>query len=121
MERDPRTYAVIGAAMEVHRQLGAGFLEAVYQECMELELASRGVPHTRQVELAIHYKGQKLQTFYRADLICYDSLLVELKALSALGSQEESQLLNYLKATGFKTGLLLNFGTKSLEHKRMVF
>lgn len=107
--------------MEVHRQLGCGFLEAVYQEALTLELAARGIPSRHQVELPISYKGQKLNTTYRTDFVCYDSVIIELKALSKLGGVEESQILNYLKASGCETGLLLNFGTRSLEYKRFIW
>src|SRR5262245_25107664 len=118
---DPRTYAIIGAAMEVHRQLGCGFLEAVYQEAMAIELELAGVPFRKEVYLPIFYKGQRLTCTYRADFVCYDSVVVELKALSQLSGTEESQLLNYLKATGIEIGLLLNFGRRSLEHQRRIF
>jgi GxxExxY protein len=120
-ERDQQTYAIIGAAMEVHNQLGHGFLEAVYQEALGLELGAREIPFTREVALAITYKGQQLNTCYRADFICFDEIIVELKAQSALTSSDESQLINYLKATGFRRGLLVNFGTQSLQHRRLVF
>lgn len=119
-ENDPRSYAIIGAAMEVHRELGCGFLEPVYQEAMEIELASRNVPFKRQVELGILYKGRPLCCVYKADLICFDGLIVELKALSRLSGLEEAQVINYLKATRFHLALLLNFGCGSLQYKRFV-
>ncbi len=113
-------YQIVGAAMEVHRELGCGFLEPVYQEALELEFQHRGFPYEREAKLDILYKGQLLKKYYEADSICFDKIIVELKALSELTSEHESQLLNYLKATGLKVGLLINFGTQSLEYKRMV-
>lgn len=119
-DKDPRTYAIIGAAMEVHRELGCGFLEPVYQEAMEIELAARSIAFRRQVELPITYKGKLLSCTYRADFIGFESVIVELKALTQIGGIEDSQVINYLKATGFRVGLLLNFGTRSLQYKRLV-
>ena len=118
--RDPRTYAIIGTAMEVHKQLGPGFLEAVYQDALEVEFGWKQVPHKREAELPIFYKGRCLATNYRADLIWYDEVIVELKALAKLGGVEQAQIINYLKATGLETGLLLNFDTRSLQYKRFV-
>jgi GxxExxY protein len=114
-------YAIVGAAIEVHRELGPGFLEPVYQEAMEIELQSRSVPFESQKRLVIHYKDHQLQKEYAADLVCYGQIIVELKALDRLSGKEEAQLLNYLKATGLRVGLLINFGsTGRLEWKRFV-
>src|SRR5436305_14783662 len=114
-------YAIIGAAIEVHRELGSGFLEAVYQEALELELQARDISFEPQKPLAIFYKGYQLEKLYVADLICYGQIVVELKALDRLSGKEEAQILNYLKATGMRVGLLINFGSSGrLEWKRFV-
>ena len=118
--RDPRTYKIIGAAMEVHRQLGCGFLESVYQEALALELKDREIPFRRELLFPVSYKGYRLNSQFRPDFICFDSVIVELKALSTLSSVDDSQLINYLKVTGYQTGLLLNFGTRSLQQRRFV-
>jgi GxxExxY protein len=114
-------YEIIGAAIEVHRELGEGFLEAIYQEAMEIELEERKIPFESQKTLPVHYKLRRLKKEYQADLICYDKIIVELKALDKLSKKEESQILNYLKATGMRVGVLINFGSsEKLEWHRFV-
>src|SRR2546423_1093445 len=114
-QRDPRTHAIIGAAMEVHRVLGFGFAEPVYQKAMEVELELRGLPFVSQLEHAVVYKGRTLDATYRPDFICFGDIIVELKALCDLSNLERAQVLNYLKVTGFRRALLINFGRQSLE------
>ena len=114
------TYKIIGAAMEVHKELGCGFLESVYQEAFEIELQKQNIPYEREKLLNIYYKGIKLNKRYSADFVCYDKIVVELKALSALTTDHEAQVLNYLKVTGLKLGLLFNFGSRSLQYKRLI-
>jgi len=117
---DPETYAIIGAAMAVHGELGHGFLEPVYQAALEQEFRSQEIPFRREVEIPVSYKGKSLDVSYRADFVCFGNIIVELKALQKLSGVEESQVLNYLKATGLEKGLLINFGTASLQHRRFV-
>jgi GxxExxY protein len=119
--RDPQTHAVIGAGFEVNRVLGCGFLEQVYQDALALEFAERNVPFERQVGLRIMFKGRVLASFYRVDFVCFGELLVELKASVQILPIDQAQMINYLKATRFERGLILNFGVRSLEWKRFVF
>jgi GxxExxY protein len=118
VEKDFRTHTIIGAALEVHRILGAGFLEGVYQEALAKELGVRNIPFRMQCEIPVFYKSEKLSTMYRADFICYESVILELKAIRQLTVIEEAQVLNYLKASGLRVALLLNFGAPSLQQKR---
>ena len=119
--RDERTYKIIGAALEVHKELGCGFLEAVYQEALGKEFAYQAIPYKPQPVIQICYKGKPLDKTYQPDFVCYEEIIVEIKALSRLTGLEEAQLINYLKASGLKVGLLINFGAKSLEYKRLVY
>jgi GxxExxY protein len=121
VNKDPQTYAVIGAAMDVHKHLGHGFLEAVYQEALSLEFAARGIPFQREVSLPVKYKGHILKCSYRADFICFETVILELKALAQLTGADNAQTINALKATGLERALLINFGAPSLEYKRLVF
>jgi GxxExxY protein len=118
--RDPQTYAIIGAAMEVHRELGRGFLEACYCEALKVEFEQRSIPFQSESKLKITYKGRELPCTYRADFVCFESVIVEVKALGQLTGVERSQAIHYLKATSFKVALLLNFGTDSLQYERIV-
>ena len=120
-DKDPRTHAIIGAAMEVHSILGFGFLEAVYQEALALEFAMREIPFTREVGIPVFYKGRQLSGVYRADFMCFDTIVIEIKAIERLGAYEEAQIIHYLRATEQPVGLLLNFGGKKLEFRRFVF
>ena len=113
------TQAIIGAAMEVHRVLGPGFLEAVYAAALAQEFGLRSIPHQREPELSVVYKGIVAGS-YRADFVADGKVIVEIKAAKQLAAIDEAQLLNYLKATGYRIGLLLNFGARSLEIKRRI-
>ena len=119
--RDPETYAILGAAMDVHRELGHGFLEIVYQTAMALEFAQREIAFQAEVPLPIRYKGKLLSCSYRADFICFETVLVETKAISQLTGADRAQVINALKATGLKRGLLINFGAASLQYERLAF
>ena len=116
-----QTYAIIGACMEVHRELGSGFLEEVYQEALAIIFDEQNISYEHEVELKVHFKDYVLHKTYRSDFICYGDIIVELKALSSLTGDHEAQLINYLKATDHEVGLLVNFGARSLEYKRLIY
>ena len=113
------TYEIIGACMEFHRELGPGFLEGVYQEALMEEFSVREIPANREAKLEITYKGKILDKHYYADFICYDKIVIEIKAVNDLLPDHMAQLFNYLKATGAKLGLLINFGKPSLDYNRV--
>lgn len=113
------TYKIIGAAMEVHKTIGCGFTEPLYQEAFEQELLLRGIPYQREKTFHVTYKGKLLNKDFRPDFVCFDKIIVELKAVQDLVDEHYSQVYNYLKATGLQLGMLINFGKKSLEYKRI--
>ena len=115
------SYKIVGAAFNVYNKLGHGFLEAVYQEALEIEFKKQGIPYEREKELKITYDGVELKATYKADFVCYGKIIVELKAVSYLEDSHRAQVYNYLHATGFKLGLLMNFGNSDeLEKERIV-
>ena len=120
-KKDSFSYEIIGAAMEVHSELGPGFLEAVYQEAMEIELRERKVPFAAQPQIKLYYKQYPMDKFYKPDFICFDSHLVEIKAETCLTKVDEAQIINTLKAARLQTGLLINFGQPSLKYQRFVY
>lgn len=119
VESDAGSRQIIGAAIEVHRTLGSGYLEAVYQEALAIEFRRQGISFQREAAIPISYKGEPLGTPYRADFVCPPRFLVELKAVGLLGGVEESQVIHYLKSTGYEVGLLLNFGASTLQIRRL--
>src|SRR5882724_12852636 len=104
------SYKIMGACFEIHREKGCGFLEAVFHECLELELNLQQIPFAAQKLLQLEYKGRRLKQGYVADFVCFDKLLIEIKAVSRLADEHRAQVLNYLTATGYRLGLLVNFG-----------
>jgi GxxExxY protein len=117
---DPRTYRIIGAAMEVHGVLHRGYLERIYCDALAVEFQLRDIPFEKQVARQMSYKGHLLSGYYHIDFICFDGVVVEVKAVSSVGPAEDAQVLNYLALTGNRVALLLNFGERSLFHKRYV-
>ena len=115
------SYRIMGACFEVYKELGCGFLEAVYQESLEIELTMQSIPFRAQTELVLSYKGRPLKQVYVPDFVCYDKIVVELKAVNAFDDVHRAQVQNYLKATGYKLGLLVNFGHyPKVEYERIV-
>ncbi len=117
---EKRSYQIIGVCMEVHKNLGNGFLESVYQEVIENEFSNRKIPFEKQKKLELFYKDAKLKKYFIDDFICYDKILVEIKATNDLHESFKQQVINYLKATDYKLGLLINFGGSSLQWKRFI-
>ncbi|MEQ8210869.1 MAG: GxxExxY protein [Lacipirellulaceae bacterium] len=116
------SYQILGAAFEVYNQMGSGFLEAVYQECLEIEFRERNLPFLSQKPLELNYKSKPLEAKYIPDFICYEKIIVEIKAVTELNSNHRAQVLNYLKATGYQLGLLINFGKHGgLESERILW
>ena len=114
------SYRVIGACMEIHKYLGPGFLESVYQEALSHEMESRKIPFLQEVPIRINYKDCLLEKAFFADYLCFDKIVVELKAVENLHPIHEAQVINYLKGTGYKLGILVNFGEEELRYKRLV-
>ncbi len=113
------SYKIIGAAMEVHRLLGCGFVEPVYQEALEKEFTLRGIPFEREKELNINYKGSALLKTFRVDFICFDKIILELKAVKEFTDEHYAQIYNYLRASRMDLGILINFGLSSIEFQRV--
>jgi len=118
---EQETYNIIGCCYEVHKNLGPGFHESVYQEALEIEFLSEGIPYEREMLLNVFYKGQKLNKTYVADFVCYEKIILELKAVDSIHPEYISQVINYLKATKHQLGLIVNFGSKRLQQKRVIY
>jgi len=114
------SYVIIGACMEVHNSLGSGFKEAVYQEALEIEFEQRGIKYVRQKRLKLFYNEIPLSKYYIADFVCFDEIILEIKATGYIIKEHEKQLLNYLKSTKLKLGLLINFGETSIKFRRYI-
>lgn len=115
------TYQILGACFEVYNEMGCGFLEAVYQECLEIELDSRGIPFVAQQPVYLHFRGQEIQRTFSPDFLCFDQVIVELKAVQHLAPEHRAQLINYLRACRLEVGLLVNFGSyPQLDYERVI-
>ena len=119
--QDPRTFAIIGAAYEVHRVLGAGFLELLYKDALAIEFVERKIPFRAEAPCSVEYKGQPLRGEYRIDFVCFDEIVLEVKARSITGPADHAQVINYLASSRLRCGLLLNFGASKLERKRFIW
>jgi GxxExxY protein len=119
--KDPRTYAIIGAGMRVHSELGPGYLEKVYHDALQIEFAEHDIPHRREVPLPIAYRGKPLGHPYYADFLCHHEVIVEIKAQTDRAEVDRNQLIHYLKGTGCTTGILLNFGERRLDFQRFIY
>ncbi|MCX7392543.1 MAG: GxxExxY protein [Planctomycetales bacterium] len=114
------SYEIMGACFEVYKEMGCGFLEPVYQECLGMELRRRAIPFVAQLELVLHYKDQPLEQRYKPDFVCYEKIILEIKAVKNLADEHRAQVHNYLKATGLRLGLLINFGHyPKVEYERI--
>ena len=119
--QDPRTFAIIGAACEVHRVLGAGFLELFYKDALAIEFAERQIPFRKELPCSVEYKGHRLRSDYHVDFVCFEEIVLEIKARSITGPADHAQVISYLASTKLRCGLLLNFGAAKLEHKRFIW
>lgn len=116
-----KTHALLGACFEVYKEKGCGFLESVFQKCLELELTDRAIPFRIQPQLVLEYKGRRLRQTYQPDFVCYGKIILEIKAVTKLADEHRAQVHNYLKATGLRVGLLVNFGHHPLiQHERII-
>ena len=119
--QDPRTFAIIGAAYEVHRVLGTGFLEIFYKDSLEIEFTTRQIPFQREAPCSVQYKARPLRQDYHVDFVCFGEIVLEIKARSVTGPADHAQVISYLASTNKRCGLLLNFGASKLEHKRFIW
>lgn len=117
---EEESYKIIGICMEVHKKLGTGFLESVYQEVLQKEFVKRNVPFEQQKKLQLYYDQVELKKYFIADFVCFDKIIIEIKSVQFVNSNAKQQVINYLKATNFKLGLLINFGESSLKWKRII-